>query len=196
MLLIAPLGYMYWRQYLTYNNKLRHNFLQKLEWVWLLLCPIAAGGYYIYRYVFIGTATTGLHDLGASESVTLPGLPLIKAFLGLRADNPLLPFNIMDICFTLLLIFLVIGAAVKIRSTTFSLYSILLALVSLSVTYADTADIRPEIDMPRRAFIIFPIFIYLALITAKPRTFRLLTMTSATLYLCLTGLFINWYFVS
>ena len=187
---------MYWRQYLTYNHKLRHNFLQKLEWGWLLLCPIAAGGYYIYRYAFIGTTVTGLHDLGASETVTFPGLPLIKAFLGLRSDNPLLPFNILDICFTLAMIALVIGAAVKIRSTTFSIYSILLALVSLSVTYADTIDIRPEIDMPRRTFIIFPIFIYLALVTAQPRTFRLLTMVSATLYLCLTGLFINWFFVA
>ncbi|HKP53092.1 MAG TPA: glycosyltransferase family 39 protein [Chloroflexia bacterium] len=196
VLLIVPLGYMYWKQYLTYSKKRRHTFLNKLEWVWLLLCPIAAGGYYAYRYLFVATSAGGLHDLGANELITLPGVPLYNAFLAIRPDNPLLPFNVMDICFAIVMIGLVIGVALKIRSTTFSLHAVLLALVSLSVTFLDTIDTRPEIDMPRRVLIIFPIFIYLALAVNRPRAFRIVVYFSSILYLCLTGLFINWFFVS
>ncbi len=50
--------------------------------------------------------------------------------------------------------------------------------------------------MPRRMLIIFPIFIYLALVTENRRVFRYVAYTSAALFLALSGLFVNWVFVS
>jgi hypothetical protein len=92
------------------------------------------------------------------------------------------------------MIVLVILTAVKIRSITYGLYSVVLAAVSLCVTWPN--DSRPEVDMPRRALIIFPMFILLALITDKPRVFRYVVMASSGLFLVLSALFINWIFVS
>ncbi len=190
--LILPLGYMYWKQYVTYKKA--SSFLRKLDWSWLLLGPIMAAGYMIYRYLNIATPITNAADLGAGESITIPGVPLARAFLALRPDNPVLTANILDLSFTLLMIGLVILTAYKIRSITYGLYSIVLALISLSVTWP--YELRPEVDMPRRALIIFPMFICLALITEKTKTFRYVAITSFVLFLCLSALFINWVFVS
>ncbi len=190
--LILPLGYMYWRQFVTYKKSL--SYLRKLDWAWLLLCPITAAGYNIYRYLNIDVPLTKATDLGAGESVVFPGQPLVTALLAMRPDNPVLSANILDTFFTLLMIVLVILTAVKIRSITYGLYSVVLAAVSLCVTWPN--DSRPEVDMPRRALIIFPMFILLALITDKPRVFRYVVMASSGLFLVLSALFINWVFVS
>ncbi len=190
--LILPLGYMYWRQYLAYAKSPR--FLRKFHWIWLLICPLAAFSYTLYRYLFINTPISGLTDLGAAEMIDFPGVPLFRAFAAVRPDNPLLVANLMEIGFTLLMIVLVTLTVLKMRSGTYGLYMIILAVVSLCVTWPNT--LRPEADMPRRMLIIFPLFIYLALITENRRVFRLVAYTSAALFLSLSGLFVNWIFIS
>lgn len=194
--LIIPLSYMYWRQYFVYRKSplTLKKFLRKRHWLWLLLCPAAAFGYTAYRYLFIATPLSGPTDLGAGEEITFPGVPLIKALLAVRSDNPLLVANLMEIGFTLLMIGLVAIAAIKIRSGTYGLYMIALALISLCVTWPN--EFRPEADMPRRMLIIFPIFIYLATITANRLVFRTVVYISAALFLSLSGLFVNWVFIS
>ncbi len=190
--LIIPLGYMYWRQYVAYNKS--SSFLNKLEWSWLLLCPIAAGGYTIYRYLYINTPLASPNDLGAGELIAFPSVPLLNALRAVRPDNPQLAFNLMEIGFTLLLIGLVVGTVLKIRSATYSLYSVVLAVVSLCVTLPSVT--RPETDIPRRILLIFPIFIYLALITSKRRVFVYTVTFSFLLFLCLAGLEEIWIFIS
>ncbi len=198
--LIVPLGYMYWKQNVTCNEafpKAGTRFLKKFDWAWLLLIPLTAGSYYLYRYFFLQAGMTAVNDLGASEIVTLPGLPLVNALKMVHLDNPLLAANIMEIGFTILMIGAVAGIVLKIRSATYSLYAIILALVSLAVTQPESVSpFRPEIDMPRRVLIIFPIFIYLALVTPGKRAFFYVATVSSVLYLVLSGLFVNWFFVS
>lgn len=202
--LIVPLGYMYWKQYVTYNtrantraHKVGMGFLKRLEWAWLLLIPLTAGGYYIYRYFFLQAGMSAVNDLGASEVVTVPGLPLVNALKMVRLDNPLLAANIMEIGFAILMIGTVAGAVLKIRSVTYSLYAVLIAVVSLAVTQPDTVSPwRPEIDMPRRVLIIFPMFIYMALVTPSRQAFFYMVAISSALFLALSGLFVNWFFVS
>lgn len=190
--LILPLGYMYWRQYITYKK--RSSFLKKLEWVWLLIGPVAAFGYTAYRYLYIDTPLAGPTDLGADEVITFPGVPLFKALLAIRPDNPLLAANLMEIGFTVLMIGLVVGAVLKMRSGTYGIYMLVLALISLCVTWPN--ELRPEADMPRRMLIIFPIFIYLALVTENRRVFRCIAYASCALFMSLSGLFVNWVFIS
>lgn len=198
--LIVPLGYMYWKQYSTYNkisHKAAVSFIKRLEWAWLLLIPITAGSYYIYRYFVLQASMRSVGDLGADEMVTLPGLPLINALKMVRFDNPLLAANIMEIGFTILMIGTVAGTILKIRSVTYSLYAVLIAVVSLCVTQPETVSpFRPEIDMPRRVLIIFPMFIYMALVTSSRRAFFYVVTISSALFLALSGLFVNWFFVS
>jgi hypothetical protein len=190
--LTVPLGYMYWRQYVTYGKA--SSFLKKMQWVWLLICPVAAFGYMAYRYLYIDTPLASPTDLGADESLVFPGVPLFKALLAIRPDNPLLAANLMEIGFTVLMIGLVVAAVLKMRSGTYGLYMLILAVISLCVTWPN--ELRPEADMPRRMLIIFPIFIYLALVTENRRVFRYVAYTSAALFLALSGLFVNWVFVS
>jgi hypothetical protein len=192
ILLFIPLAYMYFRQYLHF--KFTWSVFKKLEWTWLFLCPLAAVSYTAYRDFFAGAIVGGVSDLGASEILLFPGMPLVNALRAITPDNPLLAANIMEIGFTVLMIGLVAALILKIRSIMYSLYSVALLLVSLSVTWPDTA--RPEADIPRRLLIIFPIFIYLALVTAKPSHFRYLVYASSALFLAFTGLFVNWVFVS
>ena len=112
----------------------------------------------------------------------------------LRPDNPLLGANIMDLAFTLLMIALTVGVVLKVRSTPYTIYSVILAILSLSVTWSDVT--RPEVNMPRRLVIIFPIFLYLAIVTDSPRRFRWFFIVSLLSFMVLSGLFINWTFIS
>jgi hypothetical protein len=190
--LLLPLGYMYWRQYAHHRNK--WSVFKKMEWAWLLLCPATAFAYMLYKSLFVNVSYNGVTDLGASEMLVIPGLPLVKALLAIRPDNPLLAANIMEIGFTILMIGLVAALALKIRSTTYTIYSFVIALVSLCVTWPD--EFRPEADIPRRLLIIFPIFIYMAVVIQKPRTFRYFAYISGALFLSMAGLFTKWVFVS
>jgi hypothetical protein len=195
--LLLPLGYMYWRQYVAYRDRRRGTlFLKKLEWAWLLLIPIAALGYVAYRYLLLGTPSQGPTDLGAGEELTLPGLPLVRALLAIPYGSQFFAANLLDILFAVAMIVLVAALVIKARSKMFALYSVPIALVSLCVTYSDTLRFRPEIDMPRRILILFPIFIYIALALPSTRAFRYYVFASILGYLFLTGLFINWFFVA
>jgi hypothetical protein len=100
----------------------------------------------------------------------------------------------MEIAFTVLMIVLVVGSLVKIRSLTYSIYSVLISVVSLAVTWPNIW--RPEADMPRRMLIIFPVFIYLALVTGKRRIFMYTVAVSFLLGLALSCLFVNGFFIS
>ena len=190
--LILPLGYMYCRQNVAEGKGF--SFLKKMQWLWLLAGPAAAFGYTAYRYFFINTPLAGPTDLGADDSLVFPGVPLFKALLAVRSDNPFLAANLMEIGFTIMMIGVVAAAVLKMRSGTYSIYMLALAIISLCVTWPN--EWRPEADIPRRMLIIFPIFIYLALVTAKLRAFRYITYASAALFLSLSGLFINWVFIS
>jgi hypothetical protein len=102
--------------------------------------------------------------------------------------------NLLDLFFTLAMIALVVGVVVKLRSKSFAFYAVPIAIISLCVTDGDTLLLRPEIDMPRRVLIIFPIFIFLAVALPSDKAFRYFSYVSAIAYLLLTGLFVNWFF--
>ena len=190
--LLLPLAYMYWRQYRTHGRE--WPTAQRLSWLWLLAAPAAALGYTIYRYLFSGAELADVTDLGAHEILTLPGLPLISALLVLRPDNPRIVFNVIDVAFTLLMISLSIGVALRLRSTVYTLYSVVLTIVSLAVTWPDM--FRPEVNMPRRLLIIFPAFIYLGTVIDTPRRLRWMIILSLIIFMGLSSLFINWIFIS
>ncbi|HEX8220492.1 MAG TPA: glycosyltransferase family 39 protein [Chloroflexia bacterium] len=195
--LVVPLLYMYVRQYAAQTDVNRRgliDLLKRKDWAWLLLCPATAIGYTVYRYLFLGSQLKGPTDLGASESLQFPGLALLNALQVAHLDNPLLAFNLMEIAFTVLMIFLVVGSLFKVRSWTYGIYSMLISVVSLSVTWPEIW--RPEADMPRRMLIIFPVFIYLALVTSKKRVFMYTVAVSFLLGLALSCLFVNGFFIS
>lgn len=198
--LVFPLVYMYLRQFFTDHSISRKSFiklLKKPRWAWLLLIPAAALSYYAYRYFFLQANITSANDLGADEIVTLVGVPFVDALRMMRPENPLLLANMMDTGFAVLMIGGVAGAILKIRSVTYSLYAVLIAAISLAITQsAGVSPFRPEEDMPRRLLIIFPIFIYMALVTQNKRVFQYVTVVSFVLFLALSGLFLNWFFVS
>jgi hypothetical protein len=195
--LLLPLAYMYVRQYAARtagSSRSLVDLLKRKDWAWLLLCPATALTYTAYRYLFLGSQLKGPTDLGASEMLQLPGLALAQALQVAHFGNPLFIFNVMEIAFTVLMIVLVVGSLVKIRSLTYSIYSVLISVVSLAVTWPNIW--RPEADMPRRMLIIFPVFIYLALVTGKRRIFIYTVAVSFLLGLALSCLFVNGFFIS
>jgi 4-amino-4-deoxy-L-arabinose transferase-like glycosyltransferase len=191
--LLVPLIFMYWQQYRL--NRAAWTLRQKLSGVSLLLSPLAALSYSLYRYLYLAAPISDAGDVGGGQRVTFPGVPLLNALGEVRADNPLLAYNLMDIGFTLLMVGLLVGIALKIRSTPYLLYSLTIGIVNLG-TYMWTYGYRPEVNMPRRMLLIFPIFIFLALALRKPRAYRMALYVASTVFLCLSGLFINWVFVS
>jgi hypothetical protein len=194
--ILVPLGFIYWQQYRANRTGRQPATKLGLGWLWLLLSPLAALAYLLYRYLYLATPMSGVTDLGGTEKLTFPGYPLIKAFQAIGADNStFLPFNLMDIAFTLLSIVLIVGVAIKVRRTPYTLFAIVLGLANLSV-YMYTYVFRPEVNAPRRLDLIFPIFIFLALITESPRAYRILTYISVALFLVMSGLFANWIFIS
>jgi hypothetical protein len=190
--LLLPLAYLFWQAWRAPAPGAGRPAL----WagLWLLPAPLAAGGYTLYRYFYLQTPSGGLTDVGASGFLTIPGTPLWRALSVLRPENPLLIVNVIDVVFTLLLIGLVAGVVIRLRDMTYTLYSGLLALVSLSLTWPDIW--RPEVNLPRRLLIIFPIYIYLAATITRPRTLVWVGALSLTAFLILSGLFIVWVFIS
>lgn len=190
--LLLPLAYIYWQQQ---RGQSLWSYFKKPQWAWLLLCPLAALSYTLYRYLYVSAPIADVADVGGSQRLTFPGLPLLYALQAIGPDNPLLPYNLMDIGFTLLMVALVAGVALKVRSTTLTLYALVICLTNLCI-YMWTYEYRPEVNMPRRMLIIFPIFVFLALVTPNKRVFRIVAYTSFALFLCLSGLWTNWIFVS
>ncbi len=191
--IILPLAYIFWQQF--WPNRRDHPLRGLSQGAWLLLCPLAAGSYLVYRYLFISTPIQGITDVGGAQRLDFPGLPLIQALGAIKPDNTLLAFNLMDIFFTILTIVLVAGVAIKVRSVPHTLFSIALGLMNLSVTMYVYVD-RPEVNSPRRLLLAFPIFILLALITPTQKRFKPLAYFSAGLYIVMAGLFANWIFIS
>lgn len=192
--LLVPLAYMFWRQYRAAGRS--WALRQKVAWLWLLLSPLAALAFTLYRYLYIAPPITDPADLGSSQRLTFPGLPLLEALRVVRADNPLLAYNLMDIGFTFLMIGLLVGVVLKLRhNVPYLLFSLVLGLMNLCI-YMYTYLYRPEVNMPRRMMIIIPMFIFLALSLSNRRAYRMVTYASFALFLCLSGLFANWIFVS
>jgi hypothetical protein len=191
--ILIPLAYIFWRQYLANHHTWSRP--QKMSWLWLLVCPLAAASYTLYRYLYLAAPIANVADVGGEQKLTIPGLPLIYALQVMRPDNPLLPFNILDVAFTLVMILLVAGVVLKVRSTPYTLFTLVLAIANLS-DYMWTYPLRPEVNAPRRMLIIFPIFIYLALAIPDKRSFRFLLYVSFAFFLVLSGLFANWIFIS
>ncbi|MDQ3929371.1 MAG: glycosyltransferase family 39 protein [Chloroflexota bacterium] len=195
--LFVPLACMNIRHYLVRTSKQRRSFtdlIKRLDWAWLFLCPATALAYTAYRYLLLGSQLKSPTDLGASEMLQFPGLALAQALQVAHTGNPLLAFNLMEIAFTILMIGMVVGSVIKLRSTTYTIYSVLIGVVSLSVTWPQIW--RPEADIPRRMLIIFPVFIYLALVTGKKRVFLLTSTVSFLLGLLLSFFFVNGFFIS
>jgi len=190
---LAPaLIYMYWQQCPT--RDLRY-FIKKLDWLWLLLLPASALGYTLYRYLVIRAPITGVTDVGGEQELAFPGYALVKALSVARLDNPLLPLNLMDIAFTVLVLVLVLGMIAKKGVASYPMYTVPLLLANLSVSMA-SYYLRPEINMPRRMFLLFPIFIYLAVVTEERHVFKYVVLVSFVLFLILSALFVSWIFVS
>ena len=201
--LSVPFAYMYLRDAANSQGidrplallKRPIALLKTRQWLWLLLVPATAGAYTVYRYFVVKAPVTGAGDLGGEERLQFPGVPLLRAFAQVRADNPMLAFNLMDIAFTLLLIVLGIGVMLKVKSVELRLYSLMLLAANLSLTMY-TYIYRPEVNVPRRTLIIFPIFIFLGIIMEKPRPFRYVAAFSLAGCLLLSALWVNWVFVS
>ncbi|MEA2573084.1 MAG: hypothetical protein QOH93_382 [Chloroflexia bacterium] len=201
--LCVPFAYMYLREHATRQGIERPMsllgrplaLLKTWQWLWLLLIPMAAGAYTLYRYLFIKTPITGAADLGGQEQLQFPGVPLLRAIVQVRPDNPMLSFNLMDIFFTVVLVALVAGVILKVKSVELRLYSLVLLIANLSLTMY-TYIYRPEVNVPRRTLIIFPIFIFLGVALEKPRTFRLVAALSLVGCIFLSGLWVLWIFVS
>jgi 4-amino-4-deoxy-L-arabinose transferase-like glycosyltransferase len=191
--LAIPLGYMYWRQHVTYRQ-FNFTLLKRSDWAWLLIGPAAAVVYWVSSQDYLQAASSDFTNLGASEVLTWPGLPLVRALQEARFSNPLLAANLMEIGFTLLMIALVALTVVKVRSMTYGLYSVMLTLISLCVTWPNV--LRPEVNVPRRILIIFPIFVALSLVIPSNRLFRCVVYTCFAFFLVLSGLFVNWVFIS
>lgn len=196
--LAVPFAYMYMHQYGSWREWpiLRPILLLKrLDWLWLLLIPAAAGAYTLYRYLYIHAPIASASDLGGQQEIEFPGLPLLHALGVMKPSNSLLAFNIMDVAATVLMISLVAGVLWRVPSVSLRLYSAILLVANLSLTMY-TYPMRPEINMPRRALLIFPIFIFLGIAMQKPRPFRYLAATSFLVFMLLSALFISWVFVS
>ena len=208
ILLLAPLVYMYWQQRRASGlpAQAQAPTPQKWSWAWLSLSPLAFLAYSLYRYLYISAPLPGFADISSllwfrqstaagSQGLTFPGLPLLGAILTANSDNPLLPYNLMDIGFTLLMVALLIGISLKIRSTAYRIFALSVGLVNMSV-YMWTYAYRPEANMPRRLLLIFPIFLLLAIMLPERRAFRMVIYTSMVLFLSLSALFTNWIFIS
>jgi hypothetical protein len=190
--LLVPLAFMYWQQ--RRNDPLL-LYIKRPQWAWLLLAPAASLAYTLYRYLYIAAPISDVADVAWAQRMTFPGLPLFYALRAVRPDNPLLPYNLMDIGFTLLMIGLVVGVALKIRNKPMVLFSLVMLVVNLSI-YMWINEYRPEVNIPRRMLVIFPIFILMALGTSNKRVFRMVAYASFALFLCLSALWTNWVFVS
>ncbi|MDQ3706514.1 MAG: glycosyltransferase family 39 protein [Chloroflexota bacterium] len=198
-----PFAYMYLREQATRQgierplSLLRRPLalLKTWQWLWLLLIPAAAGAYSLYRYLFVKAPLNGASDMGGQQILEFPGVPLLKALAQVTPDNPMLLFNLMDIFFTLLMIAMVTGVMLKVKSVELRLYSLALLVANLSLTMY-TYYLRPEVNMPRRTLIIFPIFIFLGVIMEKPRAFRYVAALSLVGCIFLSGLWVLWVFVS
>jgi hypothetical protein len=191
--ILIPLAFIYWQQYRPARGV--WPLRGRLNWAWLLCAPLSAAAYSLYRYLFIVAPSSDLSDMGGEQKLTFPGYPLFKAIQVIQPANTLLPFNLMDIVFTLLTIALMAGVLIKVRSVPYRLFTLALGVTNLSI-YMYTYLYRPEVNSPRRLLIVFPIFIFLALITPSRRAYRLLAYTSGALFLILAGLFTNWIFIS
>lgn len=191
--LLLPLGYIYWQEWRA--GKQSWKLSQKLNWASLLLCPLAALAYSLYRYLYIAAPITDAGDMGGAQKLAIPGYPLLKAIQAIQPSNNMLPFNLMDIAFTLLTVCLVWGVLAKVKSVPYRILAVVIGLSNLSI-YMYTYVFRPEVNSPRRLLIIFPIFIFLALITPSRRLYRGLVYISGALFFIMAGLFTNWIFVS
>jgi hypothetical protein len=191
--LMLPLAYMYLRQFDL--RRAPREILKRIDWLPLLLIPLSAMAYMLYRYIYVEAPILGATDLGGQQALQLPGAPLLSALTLVRADNPMLGYNLLDIAFTLVMVVLSIGVLLKVRSVPLQIYTATLLLANLSLTMY-TYVWRPEVNMPRRALLIFPMFIFLALITGSPRRFHYLAAISGAVGLFLCGAFVTWAFVS
>lgn len=196
--LAVPFAYMYLSQYGTWRQWPVWRplaLLKRLDWLWLLLIPASAAAYTLYRYLYIKAPIAGAGDMGGQQEIEFPGTPLLKALGVMKPGNPLLGLNIMDVAFTLLMVALVAGVLWKVPSVPLRLYSVMLLIANLSLTMY-TYPLRPEVNMPRRGLIIFPIFIFLGVTMQGSRPFRYVAAASLLAFLFLSSLFVLWVFVS
>lgn len=191
--ILLPLAYIFWQQLRA--SKGEWPLRRKLAGAWLLLCPLAALGYTVYRYVFLAAPISDAADLGGAQRLAIPGYPLVAAIQAAGSNNPMLAYDIMDIFFAVLTIVLVAGVMIKMRSIPYTLFSLLMGLTSLSA-FMYVYIYRPEVNSPRRLLLIFPIFILLALVTNKRGVYKAIAYTSAAMYLVMAALFANWIFIS
>jgi hypothetical protein len=190
---LLPLAYIFWQQLRASNGE--WSLRRKLSGAWLLLCPLAALGYTAYRYIFLAAPITDATDLGGAQKLAIPGYPLVAAIQAAITNNPMLAYDLMDIAFAVLTIVLVVGVIIKLRSTPYTLFALVMGLTSLSA-FMYVYIYRPAVNSPRRLLLIFPIFILLALVTNKRGIYKVVAYTSAAMYLVMAALFANWIFIS
>src|SRR5205814_2900462 len=63
--ILVPLACIYWQQ--LRSNKGALSLPQKLNWTWLLLAPLAALAYSLYRYFYIAAPLSGISDMGGAQ---------------------------------------------------------------------------------------------------------------------------------
>ena len=89
--IIIPLACIYWQQYRPAKGIWPLG--GKLNWAWLLLAPLSAFAYSLYRYIYIAAPISDASDMGGKQKLAIPGYPLVKAIQAIGPDNTLLPFN-------------------------------------------------------------------------------------------------------
>jgi hypothetical protein len=191
LLLLVPLAYMMWQQHANQRATLQSR--RWVDWLWLLPAPAAVAVYIAYRYLLART-WGGAPDLTLGNQFSFPGVPLLSAIAALRLDNAQVAGDVIDVAFALGLILLGAGALAKVRVQPYFLYSLVLLLFSLALGYGSI--VRPEPNTPRRLIVIFPIFIFMALVTSRRRAFIWVASICAVGFLVLSGLFVQWVFVS
>ena len=140
---LLPLAYIFWQQLRA--SKGEWSLRRKLSGAWLLLCPLAALGYTAYRYIFLAAPITDATDLGGAQKLAIPGYPLVAAIQAAITDNPMLAYDLMDIAFAVLTIVLVVGVIIKLRSTPYTLFALVMGLTSLSAFMYVTSTGLPSI---------------------------------------------------
>jgi hypothetical protein len=191
LLLLAPFAYMMWRQHS--DQRATGARRRRAEWLWLLPAPAVVGVYIVYRYL-LAQASGGVPDLSSGNQFTLPGAPLLSAIAVLRPDNPQLVGDAIDVIFGLALVFLGVGALMKVRASPYFLYTLVLLLFSLAIGLPGL--VRPDPNTPRRLIVIFPIFIFLGLVTMNRRVLVWLAAVFLVGFFVLSALFVQWVFVS
>ena len=192
--LLPALAFEWWQQ-----RKRRSAFSS----AWLLLIPLALGGWMLARQLWLGNIGVSLDNAGYGALTSVVSAdyqagwsealvwPWEGAWAALAAPFRLWPnphtllaiVNVLIVAFVTGLVIL----TVRLPRRAYPLYAAALLIMNLSLS----AEGVPLIDVPRRMLSAFPIFMAAALYVPD-RWARLLTALGLSAQLALSAIFIKW----